>query len=240
MRAFGWWPACTAMAIDSRVDSAPRLAEPLAPTARTSLLLAIVGIVLYIVLDIIAQLLPPHYSPISQGESDLAVGPYGYVMTVNFVIRGLLTFAFLVGLSGATRLGKYARVGLALLAVWGAGAFVLAAFPTDVGTVVTVHGTIHNLTALVAFTGGAFGTLALSLHFRAEERLRRLDAAARLIAVLGVVMYFATASALFIRRLSHIFGLVERLFIGLVLLWMLVVAIQLLRSNRSASVASPA
>ena len=37
----------------------------------------IIGIVLYLVLDIIAQLLPPHYSFITQAESDLAVGPYG-------------------------------------------------------------------------------------------------------------------------------------------------------------------
>jgi hypothetical membrane protein len=226
--------------MDSKVDSAPGVTEPLASSTRRSLLLAVVGIALYAVLDIIAQLLPPHYNPISQAESDLAVGPYGYVMTVNFVIRGLLTFAFLVGLVGATRLRKYARVGIALLAVWGAGAFILAAFPADVGTVVTVHGTIHNLTALVAFTGGAFGTLALSLHFRSEERLRRLDLGARIIAALAVVMYFATAAELFLRRLSHTFGLVERLFIGLVLLWMLVVAIQLLRSDHAVPAPSTA
>lgn len=213
--------------------------EPLAPATRRSLLLAVVGIVLYAALDIVAQLLPPHYNPISQAESDLAVGPYGYVMTINFVVRGLLTFAFLAGLVGATRLGKNARLGVVLLAIWGAGAFILAAFPTDVGSVVTVHGTIHNLTALVAFTGGAFGTLALSFHFAPEERLRPLDVGARVLSALAVVMYFATAGALFIHRLSHVFGLVERLFIGLVLLWMLVVAIQLLRSDHPAPSASP-
>ena len=41
-------------------------------------------IILYVVLDVVAQVLPPHYSPISQAESLLAVGPYGYIMTVNF------------------------------------------------------------------------------------------------------------------------------------------------------------
>jgi len=29
------------------------------------------GIALYVVLDVIAQILPPHYNPISQAESDL-------------------------------------------------------------------------------------------------------------------------------------------------------------------------
>jgi len=42
-------------------------------------LLTIVGIVFYVILDVIAQLLPPHYSAHSQAESDLAVGPYGLV-----------------------------------------------------------------------------------------------------------------------------------------------------------------
>ena len=205
---------------------------PLGP--RRALTLTIIGIALYVVLDVIAQLLPPHYSPISQAESDLAVGPYGYVMAVNFVVRGALTFAFLFGLIGATRLGKTARVGLALLAIWGAGAFVLAVFPTDVGTMVTVHGTIHNTTAAVAFTGGAFGALLLSAHFPAEERLRRLGTTARILSVIGVVMYIATLAALVFRRLSQVFGLVERLFIGIVLLWILVVALELLLSNHGS------
>lgn len=205
---------------------------PLSPRTRLGLSLAVFGIALYIVLDVIAQLLPPHYSPISQAESDLAVGPYGYVMTVNFVVRGLLTFAFLFGAVGATRWGRTARAGLALLAIWGAGAFILAASPTDVGSVVTVHGTIHNLTAAVAFLGGAFGTLLLSFHLAGEERLRRIDLAARVIAGLSVVMVFVTLGASVIHRLAHVFGLVERIFIGLVLLWILLVALQLLLSDR--------
>jgi Protein of unknown function (DUF998) len=216
--------------IGSTVADTPPAA--LGPGARRALTLAVVGIVIYAVLDIVAQLLPPHYSPISQAESDLAVGPYGYVMTANFVLRGLLTFAFLFGVLRATQLGKTARAGVVLLAIWGAGAFILAGFPADVGTVVTVHGTIHNLTALVAFAGAAFGTLLLSLHFSQENRLRGLAPTAETIAVLGVVMFFATGAGLLIRRLSHVFGLLERLFIGLVLLWMLVVAVQLLLSDR--------
>lgn len=209
-------------------------AAALAPGTRSVLWLAILGIVVYVVLDVVAQLLPPHYSPISQAESDLAVGPYGYVMTINFVVRGLLTFAFLVGLLQATRLGQTARAGLALLAVWGAGAFILAAFPTDVGTAVTVHGTIHNITAAVAFVGGAFGALSLAQHFGAENRLSDLQTGARILGLLAVVMLFVTLASLVIHRFSHIFGLVERIFIGLVLLWMLVVAVQLLRSDRGS------
>jgi hypothetical protein len=225
-----------------QIGSLPRTAvrPPLSPGTRRALTLAVVGIVLYAVLDIVAQLLPPHYNAITQAESDLAVGPYGYVMTVNFVIRGLLTFAFLFGVIAATQLGKSARVGVVLMAIWGAGAFILAASPADVTSVVTLHGTIHNVTAVVAFTGGAFGAVFLSRHFSSEDRLRGVSTTARLVAVLAVVFYFLTLGALFIRRIAHVFGLLERLFIGFVLLWILIVALQLLLSDRHVAWPAPA
>ena len=43
----------------------------------------------------VAQLLPPHYSPISQAESDLAVGKFGFIMTINFLNRGVLSLLFI-------------------------------------------------------------------------------------------------------------------------------------------------
>lgn len=52
-------------------------------------------IILYAVLDVIAQSLPPHYSPISQAESDLAVGRFGFIMTLNFLNRGVLSYIYL-------------------------------------------------------------------------------------------------------------------------------------------------
>src|SRR5579863_892184 len=92
-------------------------------TARRVTLLArltLAGIALYIVLDIVAQLLPPHYNPITQAESDLAVGPYGAVMTVNFLLRGLLSFALLAALVAATAPQARSPIGYALLGVWSA------------------------------------------------------------------------------------------------------------------------
>ena len=72
-------------------------------------------IVLYIVLDAIAQALPPHYSPISQAESLLAVGPYGYIMTINFLNRGgylIYSFGYVIITSASTlRIARPKRFG---------------------------------------------------------------------------------------------------------------------------------
>lgn len=58
--------------------------------------LTLAGAVVYVALDVVAQLLPPHYGPVRQAESDLGVGPFGWVMSVNFIVRGLLTACALV------------------------------------------------------------------------------------------------------------------------------------------------
>src|SRR5579862_9361405 len=93
--------------------------------SRPYFLATIVGIAVYVILDAVAQSLPPHYSPISQAESDLAVGPYGYVMAVNFVNRGVFSLLFLYGLAKTAPPGAGLRTGLVLLGVWGVGALIL-------------------------------------------------------------------------------------------------------------------
>ena len=90
--------------------------EKLFYNPRIYFILTIIGVVLYLVLDIIAQLLPPHYNFITHAESDLAVGPYGYIMAVYFLIRGLFSSLFITGLFITFNLEKSRyRAGLMLL-----------------------------------------------------------------------------------------------------------------------------
>jgi len=94
----------------------------------------------------VAQLLPPHYSAIRQAESDLGVGPYGWVMDINFVVRGILSLAFAYGLYLTwPKTSKAPRISLALIGVWGIGAFILAINPADVSGPTTIHGTISGV-----------------------------------------------------------------------------------------------
>src|SRR5579863_11876 len=193
----------------------------------TLALVTIIGIVVYVVIDVIAQLLPPHYNAISQAESGLAVGPYGFLMTINFVIRGLLSLALLIALTRATTKEGRSQFGLVLLGVWAIGAFLLALFPTDLaGQKPTLHGLIHLLVAFIAFVCVAIGELLLSLRFAADERWQA-------VRNLTVTIAFATLIALFllffgtIAGLNGIGGLLERVFLGLALLWLLVVAVHL-------------
>jgi hypothetical membrane protein len=192
----------------------------------------IIGIVLYVVLDAVAQSLPPHYSPISQAESDLAIGPYGYIMAINFLNRGLLSLIFLYGLNrfmNSEETRRY-RTGISLLGIWGVGALLLAIFPTDVpSTPISWHGLIHLAVAILAFFGGAFGTLTISLRLGQDQMMKGAKGFALPISVVAVIFFFGD-----LLISTRIGGLIERIFIGSVLLWLLTMSIFLWKKTRAA------
>ena len=155
-------------------------------------------------------------------------------MAINFVNRGLLSFFFIIGLTKTVAIPSRPkfRTGIALLAIWGLGAIVLAAFPTNFpGGPVTTHGEIHLVVALIAFICGAFGILFLSLHFKEEGQLRALRKYVFPIAIISPILMFVTIFGLE----SKVGGLLERIFLGSVLLWMLIVSMYLFKMRLSSS-----
>lgn len=184
----------------------------------------IVGIALYTILDIVLQLLPPHYDPITQAESDLGVGPYGWLMSLNFVLRGLVALAMIAGIRLTWPRPERLRLGLGLLALWAVGDVLLALFPTDIPPhPATLHGLIHFGVATLIFVAVAAGELILTRD------------AGRDIASVLLGIALAAACALMILLITPTllpadFGLIERVFIGLALLWMLIVGLRLLRA----------
>lgn len=187
--------------------------------------LTVAGIGVYVLLDVIAQTLPPHYSPIRQPESDLAVGPYGWIMTVNFVVRGLLSTAILVALIGILAPSRRASIGFILLGVWAAGAFLLAAFPTDVARGVhTGHGEAHLAIAAIAFISIPIAESLLSGALCDDPNWSRLGERAAPFSRLAVAGFLVLLIGIVLPRIG---GLTERIFLATALLWFLVVALGL-------------
>jgi hypothetical protein len=191
----------------------------------------IFGLVLYVVLDEVAQVLPPHYSPISQDESALAVGKFGFIMTLNFLNRAVLSLLFIyafhqtLDLVGAAR--SQFRTGTYLLSMWAVGAVLLAAFPTDVpATPVSWHGGIHLVVAIIAFIGGAFGTVAISQKLGRNREFQDVNRLAMPLSIIVIVLWVIEFGLpfLFPHLNSRVGGLTERLFLGSVLLWLGIVS----------------
>ena len=197
-----------------------------AKRARLLFAVALAGILLYLVLDAVAQSLPPHYSAISDAESDLAVGPYGYVMAVNFINRGVLSLCFLFALlltaNSSDMMSRVFRRGGWLFGVWSVGALLLAAFPTDVpATPVSWHGAIHLVVAILAFVGGAFGAFYLSMGMTGNRPLARAKGVAVPLSYLAVVLLAVEIiGGVALPGLAHHYGgVIERLFLASVLVW---------------------
>ena len=210
--------------------------------ARFLFAMALLGVLLYVILDLVAQYLLPRYSPISQAESDLAVGPYGYIMTLNFVNRGILSLCFLFAIMLAANSGDSSSPrlerGAWLFAAWSIGALLLAAFPTDVPpTPISWHGAVHLVVAIVAFLGGALGALYISLGMNGNRTVGKARGVALPLAFLSVVLCFVEVSGAVVAPgiFAQYGGLVERLFLGSILLWVaLVSAVMLEKPIKSA------
>jgi hypothetical membrane protein len=69
------------------------------------------------------------YSPVQETVSALEAGPNGWVQQVNFVVFGLLTIAFAVGLRLGLRRTRQGIVGTTLLTVSGLGLLLAAILP---------------------------------------------------------------------------------------------------------------
>ena len=196
-----------------------------------------IGVVVYVAVDVVLQFLPPHYSPISEAESNLAVGPIGWVMNLNFFGRAVTSFAAvgaLLAVARGARVKKRLRLpgllvpGLALLALGGICSAALAFFPTDVAAAglsvfaVSVGGTVHMAVATVGFAGALAALVLLTLWVSRSGCLpaaRRSAVAFTALALVGVVFLALTLTVL-----PSLLGLAERLCLLGILGWTYAVA----------------
>ena len=190
---------------------------------------ALVGAVLYVLVDIVLQLLPPHYSVVSEAESNLAVGPYGWIMNLNFLARGVVTVCLVVALARFGPRSRLQRIGLALTLLAGACSAALAFLPTDIPSAeapglapTTALGTAHLAVAVVGFVTALVGFILLTWWLRGSDRLRAAyPAAAALtgVALVGLVWLGVAAT-----YAPGVIGLAERLCLAGVLGWVIAVS----------------
>jgi hypothetical membrane protein len=194
-----------------------------------------VGIGLYVLLDVVAQMQPPHYSMLHQSESDLGVGPYSAIMNANFIVRGLTALA-LAGILIGHPLHRRQRAAVALIATWGVCSALLSVFHTDVttgplvSTAPTVHGNVHLALAFVGFLAASVGITLLGTPI-----FNRFQAAKPVVyAPIAMFVVFVAAAVT-----TDLFGLFERLFIAAVLLWTAALAADRLRTDEHHSDGQP-
>jgi hypothetical membrane protein len=118
-----------------------------------------------------------HYDPLRHPVSSLELGPYGWTQRANFLVAGLLTLAFSVGLRRAARpLGGSTwgplLVGAHAIGLLGAGIFVTdpvsgypPGTPDQLPTYGSVHAALHDLFSVGTFVGLPVACLVLARRF---------------------------------------------------------------------------
>jgi hypothetical protein len=168
----------------------------------------------------------PFDSPDVPWPSSAALGDYGALLVVGFLVLGASILALALALFRL--LARRWKIGPALLVVLAAGAFC-AAFRTDYGSAggggpETWNGVVHALgfTILVFVSIPAMLTLAVQFRGAGWRRLDAYSLAATLVAVASLAGYLAGGGNLFFF-----------VFLADVLAWLTLVAAQ------AFSVASP-
>src|SRR5262245_20642224 len=86
---------------------------------------------LFVVTFLIEGATRANYNPLRHPVSSLALGDFGWMQIANFIIAGLLTLAFAIGLWLMLRSQRGSTWGPLLVAIWGMGLLGAGIFITD-------------------------------------------------------------------------------------------------------------
>ncbi|MBO1268687.1 DUF998 domain-containing protein [Arthrobacter cavernae] len=134
------------------------------------------GVVVYVLVDVCLQLLPPHYSAIHEAESNLAVGTFGWVMNLNFLGRAATTLCMVAAIGRTDRPSSLRRIGMMLFTIAAACSATLAFFATDVATGIgsrgpTASGLVHLWVAGLGFLAALSAVIVLTVWLRSSPGL---------------------------------------------------------------------
>lgn len=197
--------------------------------------LAVLAVVGQLVLLASAWLLPAisEYHLVGDNISELAIGQYGFVQTLAFVISGLGILALAYGIHRLTAGIRGSLLGSVFIGIYGVGALVVAIFPSDridskadVWTQSTT-GWIHSITAFVAYLSVITGMLVLTWTFARDMHWRSLVVGSALLAGAALALLFVQSEGPWV-------GLMQRLMITAISGWLILVALRV-RSVAAAS-----
>lgn len=181
-------------------------------------LCGIIAPILFTLLVIIESLLRPGYSQIFNDVSDLGLGPYSIIQNINFIIFGLLSIGFAIGLGDNLphRAGKATKW---LVIVFGL-CIILAGvtlFSVPVDVIYAKDVVTHGLVSAIAFL------VIIVAQFLTWQALRRSDdiiwANYRKYSLISGLLSILTLILLSYTQFSSYHGATERLFIAVWMIW---------------------
>jgi len=152
--------------------------------------------------------------------------PYAMITnTLGFPLLGLFMIAFAIGLDHGIERNKASLVGPALIVLSGVSLIMTGIFRCDSGCVdVTWVGTTHSIFATIAAISFSIAPIFIAIRQWADIRWKRYTTFSWVIAIITLLLSMLYSLDIFELQL----GLLQRLSMGLPLVWMEVVSIKLL------------
>jgi hypothetical membrane protein len=177
--------------------------------------------------DLAAALSTPGYSLVRDSISSLAFTSFGWLQTIGFLTLGLLVEIYTAGLLYNIKHARWCHLGIGLFAFFGFAMLLIGAFHTDpVGGPTTFEGAIHGFTARTVFSLFTVAALALAPSIKKDPGWQPLFRYTIATAILAVIL--AVVLRFFPEKTSW-FGLIERILVANMVLWVEVTAINLFR-----------
>ncbi len=205
-------------------------------------LLALCGIaapIIFAVLMTVAGFLYEGYSHATQAGSELGgvEAQYPIVQNASFFIVGILFIAFAFGLHRGIGDGKGSRLGPIFVGIFGIITVAQAFLPCDPGCdVISLIGALHNLTGLSSFLAVCIGILIIARRLKGDPNWQYYRGYSLITGVAAIVSLLAWIGVSKVAGIDAVNGVLQRVFIGIVFLWIEVVAIRLFRISRRLSV----
>lgn len=186
-------------------------------------LIAIGGIVYFVVAIVVLHFLCPEYNPINHAVSNYAAGSYGYLMTSAFYMLASSVLALALSLFLSFALINLSRIAILLLCLASSGMVIMGVFPGDAHALhppATITGIIHWTAAGVSFLSIMIAAFLLSSSFKMDERLRVFQRPCLILAsaMVGALLLYG------ILALVGWIGIGQRIYLVVCLLWLLVLA----------------
>lgn len=196
--------------------------------------------------------LNPGLDPVNGYVSELSASdqPFHYLFAAGDFVAGLLTIVVVFAVLRSVRPRGCALAGWLALVVFGVFSIADALFAMDcapnsdttcalrerAGKVSFAH-QFHSLTSVCVVTAGIVSLIALTV---AARRSRRLPVIARWSWLLLVIETVAAAATLPLMYFGVLLGVIERVQVAMISVWLFVIAAQLHSDRRRSRPARPA
>jgi len=132
------------------------------------------------------------FDPVAEPVSALEAGPNGWIQQLNFLVFGVLTILFAVGLHRGMRRTRAGILGPGLLGLSGLGLFLAAIFPLrEDAAGITYDPGGHFVAGLLFFSTSAAGLVAVSRRAARDPRWRSLAPYCLTAGVAGIAAFVA-------------------------------------------------